>query len=438
MANYSFNHIAARGSKRSLALLQAEAYAPLFGPSGDKHASSWETEDGLDVLIYQGCTRRIPPVLDVCELSRRHPECLLEMSFIDEGFCYEGFIVHKGGLVVMEGRVDAKLRDEIDGGEWDGRGGGLQEARQSHLGQMASGRALRGGAPGGSDPLFDSFMRALSRDEGLAWDLGAAAKVAPGQRTRLALLMAAPACLGEVALRAVVPLEGESGSSMLAASMWFKETPWGVVPGLRALTALHGAKAPGWIEKDWDPNGGGMRVLTGHVCAALSCGSWVGEPKALDVDRCKSGVAALFAAPDVDGLLFSVGGQKRLWEGAARPLGEAIVLAGCDHWRGATPIQKVAASRFEELARASGRSGWIDQLFMSLASCAPRLAGAFCESSVALDSAVDAALPSLSETTLAALMEAGLVGDAGRALIESKLLGSAAPSTPKKKSSMKL
>jgi hypothetical protein len=422
MANYSFNLVIARGSRQDLALVQAQNFAPLWGSSQDGHTSHWDKEDGQDILLYHGSSRRSPPCEDVGMLSQRYPACRFELSYIDEGLCYDGFSVYQDGCELGSGEcsreeIEAAPSHEDSEVEPDDMG----IARASHMRQMA---LLRGpSAPPEPPGVFDAYMSALAQDDVAADGLGAKAGLDKKSRALLAMLMDAPASLGARAASALKEKINDGSAHPLAVSMWSKKTPWGNVPGLRALVALHEKKAAGWMRGAW--GAGDPQMLELAVCAreALAQGGWIVKERRYDETVVIERVEALFASKDVDGLLFSMSSDS-LSQGNLS-LGAGIVLAGLWDWGGPRPTQKLAAQTFEKLARASGRSVWLDQLFLTMAAFDLGAKNEFGLSSVRdmkIDAVLEASLPSLSEPTLEALLASALVGPAGRGAIESRLL----------------
>lgn len=424
MANYSYNWLIVRGKVEDLLALQSQAYEPSMGGYGDNHSSQWEKNDGEDVLAYRGSSRRSPPVEDAAELSRRIPDGLVELSFVDEGFCYNGCMAFKNGDLMMEGELTdaecAALRQarESLGENADEGFDEFKWATDRHDALFKSNRSALGWRapdPLGKDSYFGKMMRAMVEDDPSCADWAQVAGIDAGARERLAILFDAPSGL--------IRYHDEMD---LKPSLEFKNTPFGSVSGLRMFAKLWESgsfvgKAP---ETIW--------ALLSNVAEAIV------KPSSRDDFELKKSIEARM------GLLMGAGRSAELFYGDAADaaalesgnmgLGCRMLFGEHGHWgyREAGPL--LAAKAFVDQSASRGRLGWIDAAYSHLAASSKasdeeierlmqeRESSGWMSSQKTIDEVLEPALPALSTQTIDQLLHSKVAGRAARALLEREVL----------------
>lgn len=412
MANYSHNRITLRGPLETLLGLQAESFEIELGPYGDEHQSCWLKKDGEDVLFYHGSTRRAPPCEDVAKISARAPGCLVELSFIDEGFCYDGFMVFKDGELVAQGSCSKEVEDDdcYKGGSNEEALDMIEACANAQASKMAAERSAMGWLP--AEPAresYERFINALADDGTDASALGALAGVDAPRRAKLAALFDAPHCM-----------VSDGACPDLGPSLCPKTTPLGSAPGLRAFSRLF----------DWgalNADLATLELLIPKVCSAIV--SSESSEGSLHKAAMEARLAALFKSDRVADLLFSGCCSALNIENQRLSLGERLLFCGADLWAWNKDDCLAATAVFERMARESGRSDWIDQTLARVARSSrgsdqeladlerARSLGERC-SQFGLDKVIAVALPSITLPTIWSLRSSTMVRQKGRALLD--------------------
>jgi hypothetical protein len=419
MANYSYNRIEVRGPLDQLAILQAENFKPPMGDYGDEHCSSWTQSDGENVLRYSGRSRRNPPLQDARSISSRHPDCLVELSYIDEGFCYDGCMAFLAGRPLFEDQCSEEAKEAIFDEKNAEGADHYAKVSQEHDKFFKSQRSELGWRPGReATPAFKAFVQGLLEDAptARARELGTSAKLPPETQTRLALVYDAPALLREHAL-----------ALDFAASLREKNTPFGRVPGFRAFLSLF---SDGTIA----PESPSCKKTSNQLYDALK--NHMGRGADGDGDKSlDEALNRLLLSPRAATLLFGELPRRGDFASGNVPLG-ALLAFGDGEWHygqeyGQESWAARAAKRFSEIGASLGAPQWIDAAVLSLARERPmtqeELAALPAEPPLFFDThsgfgllndTAAALAPILSSDTLDALLLTDLTIGKSRAAIE--------------------
>lgn len=413
MANYSYNHIVVRGPIEHLAMLQSESFEPSMGGYGDEHGSGWCKSDGEDVLAYSGSSRRYPPRDDARGISTRFPECLVELSYIDEGFCYEGCASFQAGQMLFEDQCSEETMASIFEAPQDSSSDSFSLVAREHERFFKAQRSELGWRPGReASAEFKAFIHSLREDASLATTqaIGAKAKLSETAQIRLACLFDAPALL-----------RAHAHAIDLKTTLAEKTTPFGPVEGMRVFLAF---LAEGILEI------GTSSCQRAGVDFYQTLMRRIGRHSAPDA-RIDSALSRLLSTPNADKLLFAELSKRSDFASEKASLGSLLAF-GDGQWRyGEDSWVGRASARFAELGAAS----WIDASARAMAkehpltpaelAALPQNAPLFADAKSGyglLNDAAQAIAPWLSAETLDELLRSDLAIGKARSAIEREAL----------------